>query len=146
MRNKTEGVYRNQGRHSTFFGRDVWCTALKRGAKELILKVRSKEVKFVNILRACELKFGPNLDCKAVNSEKLLPNFSHSSQNVCFFFINFTVPARTWCNHNIVTHRLQYSWGVWTSPVQCRGFYFLHRVRVVEWSCRKKLHWIPMGM
>ena len=59
-------------------------------------------------------------------------------------FGNFTAPARTWSNHNIVTYKLQYSSRIWTSPVQGREFYFIHWVRVVEWSRREKSHWIPI--
>ena len=31
-------------------------------------KVRSKELKILNLLRAYEPKFGPNLDCRTKNS------------------------------------------------------------------------------
>ena len=60
-------------------------------------------------------------------------------------FLEISVPASIWRNHNIVTYKLQYLWCVWTSPVQGHKFYFLHWVWVVEWSRRKKSHWIPMG-
>ena len=53
------------------FGRYVRHEAPKWGSKELIFfaKVRSKELKIFNIsLRAYELKFEPNLGCRAENS------------------------------------------------------------------------------
>ena len=41
---------------------------------------RSKELKNFNVLRAYELKFGPNLDNRTENFYKFLSNSSHRSQ------------------------------------------------------------------
>ena len=50
--------------------RDVWLGVLKTGVDktDCFEKVRSKELKFFNILGTYELKFGPNLSCRAKNS------------------------------------------------------------------------------
>ena len=47
--------------------------------------------------------------------------------------------ARSWSNHNIVTYKFQYSWRVWTLPVQGRESYLLQWARVAEWSLAKKI-------
>ena len=55
-----------------FWGRDVQHGLPKRGSKEhfffVFVKVRSKELKFLNILGAYELKSRPNLGCRAESS------------------------------------------------------------------------------
>ena len=49
-------------------GGDVWCRPPNGGLKNWFsAKVRSKERNIFNILRAYELKFGPNLGCKTEN-------------------------------------------------------------------------------
>ena len=47
-------------------------------------KVRSKELKIFNILRAYKLKFGPNLGCRTKNVFIFWANFSCRSQNLSF--------------------------------------------------------------
>ena len=52
-------------------------------------------------------------------------------------FGNFTVPARTWSNHNIVTYKFQYLWHVWTLLVQGSESLLPNEQWFIEWSLAK---------
>ena len=70
----------NLGVLNFFGGRDIWCGATNGGLKNcffffflfFVVKVRSKELKIFNILRANELKLGPSSGCRTENSFNFL--------------------------------------------------------------------------
>ena len=68
LTNRMTRIFRPQGGTQLYFWY-VWHEAPKWGLKNwFFAKVRSEELKFFNILKAYELKFEPNLDCRVETS------------------------------------------------------------------------------